>query len=186
MGLSHGGMRQKIFNAYEETIRVPLVVSSPALFSEPRVSDALVSLVDIVPTMLSLAGRADTPEHLDGCDLGPLLDGSADSVRDAVLFTYDDHQAGAALQEGPGQPNRVRCVRDARWKYAVYLDPYGREEPEFEMYDLDGDPDERLNLLDRRTGRPISEAYEHERARLSLRLAQLCADVGELTPALPL
>ena len=34
------------------------------------------------------------------------------TVRDAVLFTYDDHQAGTAFQEAPGQPNRIRCVRD--------------------------------------------------------------------------
>ena len=50
MGLSHGGLRQKIFNAYEETIRVPLVVSNPRLFPQPRESDALVSLLDVVPT----------------------------------------------------------------------------------------------------------------------------------------
>ena len=35
MGLSHGGLRQKAFNAYEETIHVPLVVSNPALFPKP-------------------------------------------------------------------------------------------------------------------------------------------------------
>ncbi len=34
MGLSHGGLRQKIFNAYEETIRVPLVISSPRMFPQ--------------------------------------------------------------------------------------------------------------------------------------------------------
>ena len=36
MGLSHGGLRQKIFNAYEETIRVPLVVSNPRMFPQPK------------------------------------------------------------------------------------------------------------------------------------------------------
>ena len=50
---------------------------------------------------------------------------SATPLRDAVLFTYDDHQAGTAFQDVSGQPNRIRCVRDARWKYAVYLDPTG-------------------------------------------------------------
>ena len=53
MGLSHGGLRQKAFNAYEETINVPLVVSNPVLFSEPAETDALASLVDVLPTMLS-------------------------------------------------------------------------------------------------------------------------------------
>ena len=36
MGLAHGGLRQKAFNAYEETIGVPLVVSNPLLFPRPR------------------------------------------------------------------------------------------------------------------------------------------------------
>ncbi len=126
MALSHGGLRQKMFNAYEESMRVPFVVSSPALFREPRRSDALVSLVDVVPTMLGLAGGRGDPARFDGHDLGPVLRGESDAVRDAVLFTYDDHQAGTAFQDAPGQPNRIRCVRDARWKYAVYLDPSGR------------------------------------------------------------
>ena len=51
MGLSHGGLRQKAFNAYEETINVPLVVSNPVLFpSRPR-RGALASLVDVLPTL---------------------------------------------------------------------------------------------------------------------------------------
>ena len=113
LGLSHGGLRQKMFNAYEESIRVPFVVSSPALFDEPRESDALVSLVDIVPTLVGLSGRPLADGALHGRDLGPVLSGESDGVRDTVLFTYDDHQAGTAFQDAPGQPNRIRCVRDA-------------------------------------------------------------------------
>ncbi len=40
MGMSHGGLRQKVFNAYEETLRVPLVISNPLLFPEPVRTDA--------------------------------------------------------------------------------------------------------------------------------------------------
>ena len=40
MGLSHGGLRQKMFNVYEETIHIPLVVSNPILFSQAASSDA--------------------------------------------------------------------------------------------------------------------------------------------------
>jgi len=185
MGLSHGGLRQKIFNAYEETIRVPMVISNPRLFGSPRSSEALVSLLDVVPTFLGLAGESAGYETLDGHDLGPLLRGEAASVRDAVLFTYDDHQAGTALQDGAGQPNRVRCVRDERWKYAVYLDPARRAAPEYEMYDLHEDPLEVRNLLDRSTGRPRSASHESERVRLAGRLAELCRETGTLSPALP-
>ncbi len=185
LGLSHGGMRQKMFNAYEESIRVPFVVSSPSMFPRPRESDALVSLVDVVPTLLGLAGAPEQPDRFDGRDLGPLLRGERESVRDAVLFTYDDHQAGTAFQEAPGQPNRIRCVRDARWKYAVYLDPAGDVAPEYELYDLVSDPDEAVNLVDNRTGRARTPAAEPERRRLAKRLAELCERSGTLSPALP-
>ena len=56
MGMTHGGMRQKNFQAYEETMRVPLVWSNPQLFPRPRRSDALVSHVDFLPTMAGLFG----------------------------------------------------------------------------------------------------------------------------------
>ncbi len=92
---------------------------------------------------------------------------------------------GTALQDGAGQPNRIRCVRDERWKYAVYLDPNRRAAPEYEMYDLLEDPNEVSNLLDRATGRPGSPQHELERRRLAARLAQLCAESGTLTPTLP-
>jgi len=185
MGLSHGGLRQKIFNAYEETIRVPLVISNPRMFPQARESDALVSLLDIVPTLLGLAGSPPAPEDFDGHDLGPLLRGELDSLRDAVLFTYDDHQAGTALQDGPGQPNRVRCVRDRRFKYAVYVDPASRATPEYELYDLDNDPQEARNLVEKATGRVRSATHEAERERLAARLGELCETSGTLTPALP-
>src|SRR6185437_15463547 len=130
MGLSHGGLRQKMFNAYEETIRVPLVFSNPLLFPQAVSTDAPASLVDLVPTLLSIAGAPHTGT-LDGADLAGVLAGAArpdrgaaaaaqvdlDGVlgaepsgraREQVLFTYDDHQAGTARQEAPGQPNRVR------------------------------------------------------------------------------
>ena len=100
MGLSHGGLRQKIFNAYEETIRVPLVFSSPRMFPQPRESDALVSLLDVAAHVPARwPARAPGRRRSTARTSTPLLRRRARSVRDAVLFTYDDHQAGTALQE---------------------------------------------------------------------------------------
>src|SRR4029453_11022391 len=64
MGLAHGGLRQKNFNFYEETLRVPLIYSNPKLYPSPQVSDAMVSHVDFLPTLASLfnapsSARAD-------------------------------------------------------------------------------------------------------------------------------
>ena len=182
LALSHGGLRQKMFNAYEEAIRVPLVVSGPALFPAPRESDALVSLVDLVPTLVGLTGEPAEPARFDGRDLSPVLRGEQDSVRDAVLFAYDDHQAGTAFQEAPGQPNRIRCVRDARWKYATYFDPSGRAPSEYELYDLQSDPDEALNLVDKRTGDGRTAQAREELPRLRELLDRECERAGYARP----
>jgi arylsulfatase A-like enzyme len=177
MGLSHGGLRQKAFNVYEETIHVPLVISNPVLYPEPARTEAPSSLIDVLPTLVSVAGNGDgAAVSMRGRDLTPVLAQHASpkrgalrrvganldaiakhpqpapSVQDQVHFTYDDHQAGTALQEAPGQPNRIRCVRTASAKYALYFDPAGKAPNEHELYDLERDPDERRNLLDRDDG----------------------------------
>ncbi|HKH13155.1 MAG TPA: sulfatase-like hydrolase/transferase [Solirubrobacterales bacterium] len=193
MGLAHGGLRQKLFNAYEETINVPLVVSSPALFGRPATTDALASLVDVLPTVLRLSGR-DVPGDLRGRDLTPIMaaagapDGElvgragvdlsavlehpapAPSVQDAIHFTYDDHQAGTAMQDAPGQPNRIRAIRTRDAKYAFYFDPRGRKPTEYELYDLERDPLETENLLGVRSGAPRSPAARELHRELAERL----------------
>ncbi len=208
MGLSHGGLRQKAFNAYEETINVPLVISNPLLFPRPAETDALASLIDLLPTLARLAG-ASPPPGAQGVDLSPVLARYASpgreaperaqadfasvrehpkpevTVRDSVHFTYDDHQAATAQAEAPGQPDRVRCIRDSHMKYAVYLDPLGRAAPEYEMYDLERDPLERLNLLDHRTGEPRQASNRADRNRLAEALRTQMAELGtdHLTPS---
>jgi arylsulfatase A-like enzyme len=175
---------------------VPLVFSNPLLFGGPQQSQAPASLVDLVPTLLSIAG-APSSGTLDGTDLcgslaaaagadrgalsaaGVDLSGVLDAApvqraREHVLFTYDDHQAGTARQEAPGQPNRVRCIREGRFKYAAYLDPAARAHPEHEMYDMEADPLEVHNLLERDSGRPRTPAAARELARLWEALVEEC------------
>ena len=54
MGTAHGGLRQKNFNFYEETTRIPLVYSNPRLFPRPETNRSIVSHVDFLPTLASL------------------------------------------------------------------------------------------------------------------------------------
>src|SRR4051812_15411783 len=167
MGLAHGGMRQKMFNAYEETLRVPLTFSNPAMFPRAVESAAPASLVDVLPTILALAGgESDLP----GADLSPILRGEEVSVQDFVRFTYDDHQAGTARADVVPQPNRVRAIRERGWKYATYVDPSGGAQAEHELYDLDADPDEVDNLVDVRTGAARTPAAAEALERLSCNL----------------
>jgi choline-sulfatase len=198
MGLAHGGLRQKMFNAYEETINVPLVISNPVLFPRPAKTGSLASLVDLLPTLLTLCGVDSEGDRigLRGRDLAPVLarhaepqrerlrrspvdlspvvdlPAPAESVREDVHFTYDDHQAGTATQEAPGQPNRIRAIRTATMKYAVYYDPAGRTSPEYELYDLERDPAESRNLLDARSGEPINSRPASAPDELTERLSE--------------
>src|SRR5262249_49177722 len=58
---AHGGMHQKWYTAYDESIRVPLIFSNPRL-PQGTVVDTLTSHVDVVPTLLGLANL--DPESL--------------------------------------------------------------------------------------------------------------------------
>ncbi|HLM51602.1 MAG TPA: sulfatase-like hydrolase/transferase [Solirubrobacteraceae bacterium] len=195
MGLAHGGLRQKMFNAYEETLRIPLVVSNPVLFPRAVTTDAAAGLVDLVPTMLALAGARGPAAGLDGADLSAVLAhhaapereaagrvpvdlravlehaAPAPSVRDAVAFTYDDDAAATFLRDTVPPPNHIRCVRERTRKYAVYVDPRARAAPQFELYDLEHDPLEVDNLVDRDTGEPLRRGYAGDLARLRERVA---------------
>lgn len=184
MGMSHGGLRQKMFNAYEETINIPLVVSNPVLFPKACTSKALVSLIDLLPTFLGVAGSDDTNAivAMQGEDLRPVLcshaepgreevssagvefdsilgSEPAETVREAIHFTFDDHQAATALQNGAGQPNRVRTVRTDDAKWSIYFDPEGKRPDEYELYDLERDPIEVENLVDYRSGEALDPAH---------------------------
>jgi choline-sulfatase len=98
---SHGGMREKNFNFYEEAIRVPLVFSNPKLFPRPLRTSALVSHVDLAPTLAALLGtpKEKLPKYkFAGRDYSSILldPVAAKPIQDYVMFTYDDYEAGQA------------------------------------------------------------------------------------------
>ena len=166
MGLAHGGLRQKAFNVYEETIRIPLVVSNPILFPEAKTTDRMVSLIDVLPTIADLCDVAP-PAGAKGNSFAPLLaNPDRASGGGDLYFTFDDVRAG--FPDNPSAvraANRIRCIREARWKYARYFDANGSYPEEFELYDLDNDPNEVANLA-------YDPAYKKERERLAKKLAQ--------------
>ena len=175
MGLAHGGLRQKMFVAYEEAIHIPLIVSNPVLFPSPRSSDALVSLIDLMPTVAALANAPDRQNRtFRGVDFSSIiLDPDADDVQDAILFTFDDVKAGMDVDQLVAPPNRLRCVREKNWKYVRYFDALGVAEPQYELYDLANDPQEMQNLAHPSHPRYNDDDVVAQRNRLAEKLAHM-------------
>lgn len=170
MGMTHGGQRQKNFNFYEECIRIPLVYSNPGLYKEAYSSAALVSHVDFVPTMASLFNApAAACSRWQGKDYSKLLlNPAADPVQDYIIFTYDDYQAGQ--NHGPyiPPPNHIVSIRENRYKLAKYYDANGALPSEWEMYDLQTDPFEKVNLAYKLREQPryVQEQFVRLRRKL--------------------
>jgi len=150
MGMAHRGLRQKAFVAYEETLRVPLIWSNPDLFPEPKTTDAMVSHVDLLPTLCSLTGVPDwQAKGFKGVDyshvvLDPDQNQSATAAQPYVLFTFDDIFAAAdEATVGPEgavpPPNRIQALRTPDFKLVRYWDGSGTNPPapdQGEFYDL--------------------------------------------------
>ena len=180
MKLTHNNQIQKMFNFYEETMRVPLIYSNPVLWPTPVSSDALVSHVDFVPTLATLLGAPpglatavgwQGVSYANNVIQGP----AAPAVQDEIVFLFDDFQYGQAVYFGvPVPPNLIRSIVEDRWKFAEYYDPTGRQPSEFECYDLLTDPDEVDNLA--WPGRaPLTPYQAAQKNRLAAKLAQVVA-----------
>jgi choline-sulfatase len=177
MAMAHGRQRQKMFNVYQETLNVPFVVSNPRLFPRAETTDSLASLIDILPTLATLAGVPERDRWtFKGKDLAPILEHPRAEVQDFVHFTYED------LYFYVPSPNHIRCLVEKRWKYAVYYDIYTGRAPEYELYDRIADPLETRNLAHPRAG--ANGAIEAERQRLHQKLTQVMADLGTTPDAI--
>lgn len=152
---------------YEDSIRVPMLLRLPSHFPRPFVdSTHMVLNVDLAPTLLSLAGVAP-PAPMHGRSFLPLLERRQIPWRDAFLYEYYEYPAGHCARKNRG-------IRTRRWKLVHFW-----ERPEeWELYDLESDPDERVNLAE-------SPRHRRQRRELEARLAQLRKDVGDADPPGP-
>jgi len=192
MGLSHGGLRQKLFNVYEETLHIPMVISNPVWFPQAVQTDAMASLIDIMPTLATLA-KVPNPDAwtFKGRDLTPIITDAIQhpnnptaSVQDNILFVYDDDNPGSPNpQNFVHEPCHIRAIRDTRYKYTVYFDPCGQKPSQHELYDLQNDSMELHNMAD-----PLNTAYFNP-ALVAQMDAKLLAKMDEtgvtFTPSTP-
>ena len=125
--------------AFEESIRIPLVVRYPALVAAGSTPEAMVLGMDIGPTFAELA-QAKIPPEFQGKSLVPLLAGrKVDDWRSSFLIEYYSDTVFPRMHK-----LGYRAIRTDRWKYIHYLDQEGLDE----LYDLAADPYELANRIE--------------------------------------
>jgi arylsulfatase len=109
--------------------RVPMIMRAPGAAEGGRACDALVENIDMVPTLLSLCGLPPM-DTVDGIDLGPVLTGEAEEVREA------------AVTENPWS----KSIRWKNWRLVHYQPEMFPGQDTGELYNMADDPDELKNL----------------------------------------
>jgi len=110
---------------YDELIRVPLIIKFKKLFPAYKTIDSQVRLIDVMPTILDIAGIRPSAKT-DGVSLLPLISGKSSFPQLCAFSDFDVKKS----------------IRTPEWKL-ICTDPYGGE---YELYNLKDDPKESVNL----------------------------------------
>jgi len=123
---------------YEESIRVPLIVSGSGI---PKgFSESLVLNIDVFPTLMDIL-KLPMSENLHGISMLPIFQNTSLQIRDHVFYEAPDSQLGSYP---------LYAIRNNRWKYIQTFDPEEPDQLMFEeLYDLKSDPSEIYNLVDK-------------------------------------
>jgi arylsulfatase A-like enzyme len=118
-------------NLYDETLRVPLIVHLPASLAPHagKKINSIVSLVDVLPTVLDICSVPYRPKQFQGISLLSLVKNKPGDPR---TFSFSE-------------ASEVKAVCNSKYKYMVY--DIGRKKEREELYDLSLDPKETRNLL---------------------------------------
>jgi len=158
-------------SAYEEAMRIPMLVRYPRLAAAGRTDDRLVLNVDPAPTFLELAGQP-VPAAMHGRSWRPLLAGKADAPwREAFFYCY-------FYERGFGTPTTT-AVRTADAKLVKY--PGHAEWTE--IFDLKADPYETRNLAADPAAADLRKKLEAEYERQAAAIAFKVPDFADRTPA---
>jgi choline-sulfatase len=129
--------------SYEQAVRTALLMRYPGQIPAGLISDSLVELIDLVPTLLELC-QLNIPDNIQGKSLVPLLQGDSPEHRPYVISTYSG--------------NEEAMIRTPRWKLVYGTGNYRRKdgyEPVkpyqgrwLQLFDIIQDPAENHNLAD--------------------------------------
>ncbi|MBT3344986.1 MAG: sulfatase-like hydrolase/transferase [Gemmatimonadetes bacterium] len=142
--LGDHGLWGKGLPTYEAMQRVPLIVSHPACSNPGQTSHALQSLVDIEATCLDVAGLSPSSQSQGISQKSAWIDPAA-SIRDHCRVEFRPAQS----------PYKQRTFVESRFKLVIYdTRDYG------ELYDLDADPYQTMNLYEDSAWRSVRDTLE--------------------------
>jgi N-acetylglucosamine-6-sulfatase len=147
--------------AYEESMRVPMLMQCPELFKPGTVVEQVVANIDVAPTLLAAAGLR-APAGLDGRSFLPLARGERVEWRDALLYEYYWER------NFPHTPT-LHALRGDRYKYIRCHGLWDTDE----LYDLEADPLETTNLIREPTLQPVV-------TQMNRRLFEVLGETGGL------
>jgi N-sulfoglucosamine sulfohydrolase len=150
------------WNLYDAGIRSPLLVHWAGRVQPASSSRAMVSLIDLLPTLIEAAG-GKAPPDIDGRSFLPVLLGSEDQHRNEIFAT---HTGDKGMNRAP-----MRCIRTERYKYIINLAPevpyatHITEDPDPTSYwrtwlQLAETSDAAARLIARHRHRPAEELYD--------------------------
>lgn len=156
------------YGFYDASYHVPLIISDPFRPAKSGlVVNALTEAVDVLPTLLDMAG-APVPAQLDGYSMVPLMtDQSVNNWRQAAHWEYDFRDVAAHTAEDhfglPSQACNLSVMRSTHYKYVHFAGM-----PSL-LFDLQADPHETRNVIDepdyQQAARTCAEALLSWRAR---------------------
>jgi arylsulfatase A-like enzyme len=164
---------------YEESLRMPFIIRHPASIAAGSVNEQMILNVDFAFTFLDYANAA-IPDHFQGSTFRALLEGATpDGWQSSMYYRYWMHLAHHHVYAHYG----VRTLHHKLIYY--YADGLGQpgaiddsREPEWELFDLETDPHELMNVYH-------DPAYAAVKAELTAELHRLQAKVGDVPYAHP-
>jgi arylsulfatase A-like enzyme len=138
---------------FDHSVLVPFIVRWPGVIEAGSISDAMVSTIDVLPTLIEIMG-AKTRLQLDGQSMLPILKSQRGAPwRDAWFDTYDM----TYLKE-----DHMRMIRTDDWKLVFHFDAAGKPLPNrgHELFNLSADPGELKNLYTSNDLAPMRRSLE--------------------------
>jgi len=140
--------------AYEESIRIPLIIRYPEIVRKPGLRARQMALnIDLAPTLLDLAG-VEIPSRMQGLSLKPVLRSRSVPTRYSWLYEH--------FPVFPIPIPGITAVRTDDFKYIEYQNDVRPRE----LFDLANDPREKVNLMGTAQGRALSRELRAEMERL--------------------